>query len=240
MLQEAITLNNEGVHLFLSGNYLQASHFIHQAFATMTNATAGTTEIWRRKTPSSRGAMSAAKQSPETCSIEEATRPHFVKETDALYVHFRPLLIPQHLPNEGDHDGRQIDIAFSYLAFNLGLACHQSGVTSGSEAMWKRARDLYCVVLNSQHQLVGMGLESNSQGALIQCLALNNLAHIHYEFCEYEFSEQYLVFMMNIHEHTECLDMSDDDSENILSQWEMEEITLNVVYAKSPPMAASA
>lgn len=242
LLQQTIALNNEGVHLFLSGDHLHASNVIHQAFTTMKDAAScpNNNEMRRRVTYST----PESKSDSHSSIVEELPlRPQFGKETDTLFAHFRPLPIPQHLLlSHGDDDLEGLlDIVLSYLAFNLAVACHRAGASSRSEAMWKRARDLYCIVLRTQHGLLAWGNNhhNNIQGSLLQCLALNNLAHIHYEFFEYECSQQCLAFMMDIHDSTECLCMN-DDSKTILSEWELEEITLNVIYAQSPTMAASA
>jgi hypothetical protein len=73
---------------------------------------------------------------------------------------------------------------------------------------------------------------------LLQCLILNNLAHVHHEQCTYDDSEWCLASMETIVMQTGCL----DDAERIslyLHEHEVEELKLNLVFSQ-PPVAAHA
>ena len=68
---------------------------------------------------------------------------------------------------------------------------------------------------------------------MLECLAFNNLAQLHYEYCNYQASQYYLDSMYAILKTINHLDA-------YLEENELEEIMLNLVYLKSPTVAKAA
>lgn len=268
-LQQAIALNNEGVSCFRSGNLLDATRCIQQAYLALkeghsVRAASGqhAHDEQGPRMPSTTTALSDGNATKSlVVDIVDDIQSHlsFFRETDVLHGHFRPLpisldILHQYSSSPGEEENLIVDMVFSFLTFNLSLAFHCSGTTMGSEALLRRSMDLYCVVLKMHDpNRGGVGRGGSGSGAvhqnsaLIQCLALNNMAHIHYEFCEFESSHKCLGFMMNIHDRTKCLCSSMSSNSRVhlptaamRSEWEMDEVKLNILYATAPTMAGSA
>lgn len=252
VLQQTVDLNNEGIRLFQSGNLVEGLHCIQQGITTLKGTILGPNDA--PETGFSSAFQTSVRQSHHF-PVEGSSFPLVAKETDILHPYFR--LIPFDIQRSADNCIETLtDGLFSSVMFNLAVACHCVGTRSGSSVLMERARELYFVVLKSQHRILTLfgGCETTMrQGALIQCLALNNLAHLTFETCDYENSQLFLEYMLDIHENTGCLFFSpehchnNNDSTSVaatttiaLSEWEMDEIRLNILYANPPPVASSA
>lgn len=174
-----------------------------------------------------------------TAPVDIRGIPYRGQDTDQLYAHFRPLMFPPYLQfTDVEENSVHIHHISTFIHFNLALACHYTGKFHCCESLLKRANELYCFVLVSQD--CGSTLyqtDIDMQVQLVQCLALNNMAQLHFEMFEYECSSWCLNVMLDIHERTGCLCRESDD---MITEWEAEEIKLNVFYAKRPTTAGSA
>lgn len=241
LLQQTVALNNQAVQLFQSGNFLDAICFMQQGIATLKEVPLVYKELRLPGTPAT--SSSAIPTPQKDYPLEGYSHASFVKATDLLHPQFRLIEIQNSFSNSMETTTKDL---LSSVMFNLAVACHCVGTTSGSSATLLQARDIYFVVLNSQQQLHFTTMDQQNHGALIQCLSLNNLAHIYYEVCDYDYSRQLLDCMMEVHDRTDCLSSScsniDVDScrSLFLSEWESEEIRLNFLYAIQPSAAGSA
>lgn len=114
------------------------------------------------------------------------------------------------------------------IIFNLALACHQYGKITGQELPLAKAGHLYSLIVNI---LDGEDRNNKTHGAL-QCLALNNLAQLHYEHCDNKKSASCMASMYDLLKFTDYL-------EAYLDEDEADEIRLNLVHLH-PPSAAHA
>ena len=141
-----------------------------------------------------------------------------------LFVFDRPLFLAH-----GKEDScEQLEITSGILMFNFALACHQLGKLSGNTRLLHQAKHLYELTLRCS-------LNKNQEGALVlQCLALNNLAHILNQECDYSNSKMYMDRLATI---------TDDDCLLLLTYYvepqEVEEILLNLLQ-KEPTVAQAA
>jgi hypothetical protein len=242
-LQEVIALNNEGARLLQSGSTMDAVYLIRRAAVLlkqfpMTIPCVESHVQQAPPTPNPTPCVSSTVQMPskddtdmlvEEASYHSPQSPH----DGLLYVHFRPMTIPENVLFSSEDHSDVLQILSTFVIFNLALACHHCGKSSGTEAPLERAKELYRVVLGSQGC---SGNESALQAMdLVHCLALNNLAHLHYEHCQYEHSLCCMEHMYDLIGQTQCLDDC-----GYLSSYEAEEIQLNVLYAFPPSVAGAA
>jgi hypothetical protein len=225
-LNKAIMLNNEGAHLLSSGQAMEALHLMQSAVLTLKDFT-----------PPSAGSHRPSVIAVPLCPFPtkdmepERNLPHI---DGLLYRYERPLLIPT-LVNESEVEfASVVETLSTYVIFNFALACHQFGKQTGTDAPLQRAMELYDLFIRTLNRLRS---ECDCQHyESLQCLALNNLAHLHYDYCDYEESQYCMNCMHEIlNESSDCL-----ESSNCLSTLETEEIMLNHMYLQRPTAARAA
>jgi hypothetical protein len=145
------------------------------------------------------------------------------------YIYDRPLLIPT-VPRFQTQDDLDVFVltTSTYIIFNFALACHQFGKVYGDEDALKRAGCLYNLTIKS----LANDDHATPVHVALQCLALNNLAQLHYDHCDFVKSQGCLEIMYDLVIRTDCLDKYLNDNET-------EELMLNMVHMQ-PPIAASA
>jgi hypothetical protein len=240
-LQEVITLNNEGARLLQSGSTMEALYLFRTAVVLLKQFPLAipTVESCTRHAPSTPGptpCISPVVQLPnkdDSDMILEETVSHSPQSLHdgTFYVHYRPLIIPENFLVSSEDHCELVQLLTTFVLFNLAIACHHYGKVTGTEAPVERAKELYRIVLTSRD----CGDEAALQAVdLMQCLALNNLAHLHYEQCQYEHSQRLMGDMNELIGQTQCLDC------RYVSPHEAEEILLNVHFALSLSAAPAA
>lgn len=222
-MHEAVMVSNQGARLLSFGNIEGALKSFQHAVITMKNFT------HQNGGPPKAFDMVALSASPI-----EGTPETRVQE-GVCYVYDRPLLIPTDLNANTQHElDSLVRTVSTYVIFNFALAFHQLGRISGQDAPLRQAAELYNTSFKILSRCCGDDNLNSKMNATLQCLVLNNLAHLHYDHCEYEKSRSCMDCMYDLIMFTECLDSS---SFCFLESKEIEEISLNLMYMK-PPMAA--
>jgi hypothetical protein len=152
------------------------------------------------------------------------------------YIYNRPLLIPTDISIQSmEHMNSVVVTASTYIIFNFALTCHLVGKHTGKDSYFIRAMRLYELTLK-----VLETAQSNSSTpcvhemhSVLECLALNNLAQMHYELCDYRSSQFYMDSMY-------ALLITIKRMDTYLEENELEEIMLNLVYLQSPSVAKAA
>jgi hypothetical protein len=229
-LEVAIRCNNQGAHLLNAGNLLGAIHTFRQGMEILQSA------------PAIDDFADDKQRQEKDESILEC---HDCSDGQ-FFVYRQPLWLPKNLLAGArihtETAGLVTAMVSTHLIFNLALSCHLLGHETGRCQPLDRALELYHIVLlSSGHPMLqsmgnGDGIISS---ALLQCLILNNLAHVHHEQCTYDDSEWCLASMETIVMQTGCL----DDVERIslyLHEHEVEELKLNLVFSQSPVAAHAA
>lgn len=154
-----------------------------------------------------------------------------------IYFYNRPLLLSSDgfdsaatSPERRDHI--LLDVSL-YVIFNLALACHLVGLETSNDFSSLRAKELYGMILASSPPLGATTSRDYLKG-----LVWNNLAHLHFEFCEYEHARYYLECFGEMIRRTGCL--QNDTSNDVLSDHEMDELHLNLLLLHFFPVAAKA
>jgi hypothetical protein len=236
-LQEVIKFNNEGARLLHSGSTMDALYVFRMAAVSLKQVRLAVPSAEHApSTPDPTPCVSSTVQMPnkddnDTIMDETFSQALQSPHDGPFYVHYRPLMIPANILLSSADQAELVQILTTFVLFNLALACHHYGKVSGMSEPLKRAKELYGVVL----KYGGSADEGASQAVdLMQCLALNNLAHLHYEHCQYEISTRYMENMYELIGQTQCLDC------RYVSSSEAEEIVLNVHFAMPPAVAAAA
>jgi hypothetical protein len=86
------------------------------------------------------------------------------------------------------------------IFFNLALNSHLSGlvVSNDTETVLEDALEMYECSLGL--------MDMDASGAICKCLILNNMAHVHYELCEYSESADCLKCLQEVLDQTNGLD----------------------------------
>jgi hypothetical protein len=226
-LRHVILLNNEGVRLHLSGDLTgaiqayQMGYFAIQAIAQ---------PILQYQTVCC--ALTTATESMRSAMVESTTRIQLrtsakleTMQPNLCFVNYRPLMLQFY-----DRDSIAI---LCFLRYNMGLASHELGIRSGCEQLLRCATESYDWTLL---MLCNYTIDRDKHGILM-CLALNNLAHLHYEKCDFRSSQSCIECMNYLITGMRCLE--DLTVALFLTQRECDQIKLNVVHMK-PPVAAGA
>jgi hypothetical protein len=225
-LLQAIAMNKEGVQLLNLGDTSGAIVVFQHAVAVMRNLAAAHAE-----NPCELFDYFASEEM-RTSFPRRDQRPQDLVglQSDVCYIYNRPLVIPTNVQfkNQEDLDSFVL-ISSTFVIFNFALACHQYGKIHGDENSLKRASCLYNLTIKSLAN--GDGCDE-AQFAL-QCLALNNLAQLHYDQCDFHKSQSCLEIMYDMVIRTNCLDA-------YLSDEETEELMLNMVHMQAPVAACAA
>ena len=156
-------------------------------------------------------------------------------QNDAFYVYDRPLLLSVHREacTVAEYKAA-LSASSALLVFNLGLALHHMGKQSGKELHLKRATDLYEICVRILDGFAAKKCAANDMRTVLVCLALNNLAQILYDLCDYRQSRE---CMIRLDLQVMQLDLRVDSP--VFDTEAREEILLNLVR-QDPPFAAGA
>jgi hypothetical protein len=152
------------------------------------------------------------------------------------YIYNRPLLIPSDITIQSmEHMNSVVVTASTYIIFNFALTCHVVGKHTGKESYFTRSMRLYELTLKvlDTAQASSTSPYVHEMHSVLECLALNNLAQMHYELCDYQSSQFYMDSMY-------ALLMTIKRMDAYLEENELEEIMLNLVYLQSPTVAKAA
>lgn len=231
LLKDAIALNNEGVQLLSSGNFSVALASFQGAVAVMKEAAIEHAEI-----PSSVLRSFRALASPPTSHIgqqqEHEQRPDKIAglRSDIVFVYARPLLIADTSSISSLEELQDFVLTTSAsLVFNFALVWHQQGVVTNSASCLRRAACLYKLTLKS---IAFEECECPRQKVL-RCLALNNLAFLHFDQYDFKISQGYFELLTNVVMKSNCL-------ETYLSGDEIEELMLNLLHMQTMSNACAA
>jgi hypothetical protein len=155
-----------------------------------------------------------------------------------IYFYGRPLLLPTTElgtdPIQNDSFIR-VQANSTCIVFNLALAYHHLGIETGMEEPYRHALKLYQIVLTCQNAGHFVDDEMSTVLQVLHCVVLNNLSHLHYEFCEYSSSMHCLDCLAEWASQTECLERL-----TFLREDEAEEIKLNLIFTHFPVVAHAA
>jgi hypothetical protein len=261
-LRDAILLNNAGVNFLDCDNMDDALHAFQCAVASVKVATTAAAS-WDSKeqqpltvaasppiravSPTSvhhhdsyvvskyyEGLSDATTAAPSSKERHAGVMLHGL-QNGISYIYNRPLFIPTDITiHDIEHLNSVILTCSTYIVFNFALACHLLGTKSGTEDYLIRAARLYELTLKVLGSADGTtSSHSHEMHSILECLALNNLAQMHYEQCNYKLCQFYMDAMYDRFMTVDCMD-------SFLDANEMEEIMLNLVYLQSPPVAKAA
>lgn len=217
-------INNVGVNHLRNGNISRASHAFQSAIVIILEAATSITEQIQ---------TNILQNNHNDCSLFSLEqRPVTLTglHNEHCYVYNRPLIVQADLNMLSHEDLDSFVLTFStVVVFNFALACHQQGNISGAEVSLLKAGQMYSMALQI---LASKEINNNDCHAVLQCLALNNLAQLHYDRCDYQKSQSCMSTVLDIVTTTICLSDHLDEKES-------EEIMMNLLYMQ-PPTAAHA
>jgi hypothetical protein len=227
-LNEAMILNNKGVKLHQQGQWASCLSTFQRAVDTLRVMSEQVSE-WRQcHAPSS--SHFGTQQSSfclETCrSRADSLVP------GKYFVYNRSLLLSI-VTKVSDLDELSAIIltASVSMIFNMAIAWHEFGQSTGSERYLAKAGELYDIVLSILDSTDS--IPDDESFAVLKCLVLNNRAQLYYyEQCDYVQSERCADGMRH-------LLLSTDVLEAYLDVEEVDEMRMNAVYLQ-PPMVAPA
>jgi hypothetical protein len=163
-LKYARSLNNQGVHLLVSGDSSSAMRSFKRAVRILKEAVNDTTF--------------------RTGMSEEATQP-FCESTSVIpslqdmhfYTYDHGIMLPANEENE-----ETLTLYSAIVLFNMALASHHQGRLLGHEKALKNASLLYS---GTAKLLSGSIMSDNMSATILTLLALNNKSQIHYTQCEH-------------------------------------------------------
>lgn len=223
-VQGAITINNEGVHLLNGGNIPGALQAFQSAIAALKKAAESCqserTQIIFQKAWNDQSLFSFEQRPVAVAGLQNVHS----------YIYNRPLLIPTDLKilSHVCLDSF-VTSSTAFVIFNFALAHHEQGKTRGHEVSLRRAGQLYNVTL----KVLANKESSNNSGAVLQCLALNNLAQLYYDNCDFQKCQFCMVTVNDFVAKTDCLNA-------YLDETEVDEIMLNLIYLQPPTVAGAA
>jgi hypothetical protein len=249
-LGQAVAMNNQGAQYLMSGSPLESIRWIRRAMQILRSVHQGEPDVHRQEntvllpaqlplavTPSwTSFRWSAVAMNDDNVAEENGYGP--MLQNDIYFIYSRPIVLPVWWTLASFGDLESLALAFSvYLIFNLALACHYFGIVSGADGPLRQAMRLYQVFLKpSSSCIVDLSHHGVMDGALLQCLALNNLAYLHFEYCEFDECDHCLQDMGRLTVQTGCL----DDDDTCLSRHEAGEIKINGLILQRPVVARAA
>lgn len=238
-LEQAINLNNKAALILQSGRVVDAAHLLQRVLVTVKNAEFG--PVVGEQEPVPIPTTVAAEWASNSSGNGDGASEKWHNQDGLIYIYDRHLFLPSKVHVDSLEQYNHILHTVSMHAiFNLALAYHLQGRITGAETPSARAIDLYYMVLSSFEFDANIEVVANNSKrmgrALWQCLVLNNLAHLHYEFCEYERSQYCMERVADILRRTNCL----AKSSNILSDNDMSSFALNCLILNHFPTAAKA
>lgn len=224
-LQQAAKLNKEGVYLLATGDCIGAIREFQRGAAVIEKHCVVLKDTSKQHIGAS--SFCYTTKAPRSRSIERSGAPLAGMQDELFFVFDRPL----HLPYV-DNDSAVL-IGRSVLLFNQGLACHSYGKRKASRGLIERASQFYSIAFrtlcHSQYE--------DGVACVIKCLALNNLAQLHFEEYNFKESQFYMQKMYRI-VRTGCLDES--LASQYLSKQDTDELKLNLLCLKKPTIAKAA
>jgi hypothetical protein len=139
---------------------------------------------------------------------------------------------PLPLTVQSCEDESTIIMASSSLLFNLGLTCHSLYADQRTISA-SRVAKCYNLALTITCRFTS----NNGINAVLRCLILNNLAHLHFEECDYAKSH-YSLQRMQALVRTGCLDGS--SASHYPMKHDVDELKLNLLCLKKPTAARAA
>lgn len=223
-LQQAAAINNESVFLLEAENLSGAIHSLQRAIIVVKD---GAKPV-AFKSEGNNDAVTSYRSLPfcvRQCHLKLRGL-----QNGVFYVYDRPFLIATGLTPSTQEDYDAIILLFStHILFNFALAWHQLGAISGRARSLRRAGELYEFIL----KILRSSANNDTAYAVLKCLVLNNLAHIHYERCQYEESKSCIDSMFALALKTDCL-------ESYIHKVEISEILLNIIHVRPPTIARAA
>ena len=216
---QAARLNNQGVAALLEGDDKAAVAALTQSINIMKQELSNVTE--------DNDTTKSAPFSSDDCENSSTTveLPGFHVTQDS-YIFADAINIPEH----GDQTVVDLQIYSAAVIFNLALAVHREGNTSGNASSMAKAQKLYLMVLevlNDQYM--------NSRVAVIVKLAaINNLSQIRFDCGEYELAREGLAHLSTF------MRTSDNTSDAMLEEPKIQDLLVNVLLLKAPVIAPAA
>jgi hypothetical protein len=230
-LFEANLLNNEAAVLLNAGNAAGAIPLFQRALVIMKLSV-----VDREHTAGLPIDLTDRSELPTRALYTDSTNSNITGGT--IYLYGRPMLLPTTElgvdPIQNDSLIR-VQASSACTVFNLALAYHRLGIETGMEEQYQHAHKLYQIVLTCQNVDHFVDDETRAVFQVLHYVVLNNLSHIHYEFCEYSNSMHCLDCMAEWASHTECLERS-----SFLHEDEVEEIKRNLIFPHFPVAAHAA
>jgi hypothetical protein len=119
------------------------------------------------------------------------------------------------------------------LIFNFGMACHQFGKETGQEGALHQAVQIYELTL----RMINRSCISEYLSKVVMCLALNNLANLHSDFCDYNKYECCLECAKELLFHDSSIDLF---ALNFLDESEWDALKLNLMHSQTPSASSAA
>jgi hypothetical protein len=254
-VQQAAVLNNEGVRLLGCGDFDGAIQAFQRGLVVMkASSTADPAQppaaaaVLSNNSESSRSrpqsslspqrshdsnhlAIASHPDASSSCLDPQSSAANLAglqQQHGLCFVFDRPFLL------KTDDESSVVLTSSTVLLFNFALACHQCWMQTGIDDAMRRATELYELTLRL---LCDCDCSHQDACGVLKCLVLNNLAHLHYEDCEYQESHYCMSCLRELILCLGCLDH--DSAASILSNLEREEIKLNLLHLK-PPLTAHA
>jgi hypothetical protein len=218
-LEQASFLNVEAIRLLESGKCLEAISTLKRGIAGLKVHSVPS----RVGDPSIGYTDSCLTTQPARAEAREGKKRKTLHQAQS-FVFTRPL----HFSVSSTKHESGFMAASSILLFNLGLACQTLRSIPPS-----RAAKCYNLALSFASRFTS----DDGIHSLLQCLILNNLAHLHFDECDYAKSQQCMQ-SMQILVRTGCLDGS--TASHYLSKDDTDELKLNLLCLKRPTAARAA
>ena len=235
-LHDASILNNLGVALLESKDTVHAIHSFQRAVNIMKEYTDVLASQESSAGPADDTFMRYETPSPAIdafCKLETGTKLESLNQ-GIYYTYDRPLLLPTDVSVSTQESLDTYMLTSSaILIFNFGMACHQFGKETGQEGALRQAVQIYELTL----RMINRSCISEYLSKVVMCLALNNLANLHSDLCDYENCECCLECVKEILFHDSNIDLFALD---FLDETEWSELKLNLMYGQTPSAASAA
>jgi hypothetical protein len=230
--QQAAVLNNEGVHMLRCGDFEGAIQSFQRGLSLLKEIT--TSQGLGEQQHMIQGSNQSSNAEISFESLEERNDVvlHGLcgPQRGLCFVFDRPVLL------KVQDQGSAVLMFSTVLLFNFGLACHQCWMRTGSDDARRHATEIYQLILRV---LVGKAShENDGTFGVLQCLVLNNLAHLHFEACQYLETQYCMEGLRDLILWEGCLD--EPCSSTFMTDYEREELKLNLLHIKTPSTAQAA
>jgi hypothetical protein len=218
-LLHAIRLNNEGANLLQSGQYQNAALSLRRA-ARMTIQCALKSRlpslIYALPSDEDDALMLQDQHSESTVEYPRQHDFHLSSDGD-LFLYQRPFVLSteMHIESLSDYACAAWMVQHGIL-FNLAMASHSIGLAMSADAIaaegpLELALEIYhCIMAHVDWDHGQSIMHVSMNNALWQCLVLNNLAHLHHDLCDYDYSAYCLACIGELTASTDCLNVLDD------------------------------